>query len=265
MIFYFSGTGNTRWAAEQIATATGEELVNIATNLQCNKEFHLKEGERIGICFPIHGWRPPFIVREFVKRLHINNADGHFCFGFATCGDDVGLTFDYLKEDLKCAKLHLDSVFSIIMPESYIFPIVDTIDKPAAAEEKKANGRKALEAMLPDIINRKAGVRNVNESHWPRLNSKVLGSFFLKNWVSDKPFRVNRKLCIQCGVCAMVCPVENIKGGSGLSPEWLHNELCTTCFSCYHHCPKHAIEFGNRTKGKRQYFFKQTNLSKEQN
>ena len=265
MIFYFSGTGNTRWAAEQIAAATNEELFNIATDLQCNKEFHLKEDERIGVCFPIHGWRPPFIVRDFVKRLHIDNAEGHFCFGFATCGNDVGLTFDYLKEDLEYVGLHLDSVFSIIMPESYIFPIIDTIDKPAAAEKKKTNGRKALEAMLPDIINRKAGVRNVNESHWPRMNSKVIGSFFLKNWVSDKPFRVNRKLCIQCSVCAMVCPVKNIKGESGLFPEWLHNNYCTTCFSCYHHCPKHAIDFGNRTKGKRQYFFKQTNLSKEQN
>ncbi|MGP1437194.1 MAG: EFR1 family ferrodoxin [Phocaeicola sp.] len=265
MIFYFSGTGNTRWAAEQIAAATGEELINIAANLQSNNEFHLKDDERIGFCFPIHGWRPPFIVREFVKQLHIKNADGHFCFGFATCGDDVGLTFDYLKEDLESAGLHLNSAFSIIMPESYIFPIIDSIDKPEVAEKKKKNGKKALETILPDIINRKSGIRKVNESHWPRLNSKVIGSFFLKKWVSDKPFHVDPKLCIRCGVCAMVCPVKNIKGGSGLSPEWLHNGLCTTCFSCYHHCPKHAIEFGNRTKGKRQYFFKQTNSSKKQN
>lgn len=30
MIFYFSGTGNTRWAAIQIGAATQERLINIA-------------------------------------------------------------------------------------------------------------------------------------------------------------------------------------------------------------------------------------------
>ena len=29
MIFYFSGTGNTLWAAQQLAEATGEELLYI--------------------------------------------------------------------------------------------------------------------------------------------------------------------------------------------------------------------------------------------
>lgn len=29
MIFYFSGTGNSRWAARQIAALTGDEAVDI--------------------------------------------------------------------------------------------------------------------------------------------------------------------------------------------------------------------------------------------
>ncbi|MFW5518323.1 MAG: ferredoxin, partial [Segatella copri] len=37
---------------------------------------------------------------------------------------------------------------------------------------------------------------------------------------------------------------------------WLHHKDCLTCFTCYHHCPHHAIEFGKQTRKKGQYFFK---------
>lgn len=65
MIFYFSGTGNTRWAAIQIGAATQERLINIADYsdyLSADKAiepFALKEGERLGFVFPVHGWRVP--------------------------------------------------------------------------------------------------------------------------------------------------------------------------------------------------------------
>ena len=55
MIFYFSGTGNTRWAAEQLAAATQERLLFIPDELNTPCEYTLADDERIGFCFPIHG------------------------------------------------------------------------------------------------------------------------------------------------------------------------------------------------------------------
>lgn len=37
MIFYFSGTGNTRWAAIKLATATHERLIDIAEEMRLLK------------------------------------------------------------------------------------------------------------------------------------------------------------------------------------------------------------------------------------
>ena len=34
MIFYFSGTGNTRWAAIRLASATQERLIDIAEEMR---------------------------------------------------------------------------------------------------------------------------------------------------------------------------------------------------------------------------------------
>ena len=65
MIFYFSGTGNTEWAAREMSAALGEELRPIP-RLDPEKEvFTLRPDETIGFCFPVHAWRPPAIVREF--------------------------------------------------------------------------------------------------------------------------------------------------------------------------------------------------------
>ena len=38
MIFYFSGTGNTKWVAQQLADATGDKLYNIADEMNVEAE-----------------------------------------------------------------------------------------------------------------------------------------------------------------------------------------------------------------------------------
>ncbi len=257
MIFYFSGTGNTRYIAARLAQSTGERLISIARAMTAGQmDYHVGADERIGFCFPVHGWRPPFIVRDFISKLRLDGYGHQYCYGFATCGDDVGLTFDFLAEDLRSVAIKLDSAFSVIMPETYNFPIIDQIDTAAAAIRKITAARERLEQLLPDILSCTRGVRDINESRWPRINSRLLGSFFLKHWVTDAKFTVDTATCIHCGQCAAVCPVGNIDCGDGMAPQWLHNGLCTTCFSCYHHCPAHAIDFDKRTRGKRQYYFK---------
>ena len=263
MIFYFSGTGNTRFIASQLSEATGERLIPIATAVLDGKyDYELAAGERIGFCFPIHGWRPPFIVRDFVKRLQLKGYQGNYCYGFATCGDDVGLAFDYLRDDLLSAGITLDSAFSVIMPETYNFPVIDQIDTPENARRKIADAKDRLSRLLPAVVECRRGVTDVNESRWPRINSRLLGSFFVKHWVTDAKFTVDAEACLRCGKCRQVCPVSNIECPEGKLPRWRHNGLCTTCFACYHHCPAHAIDFAGRTRGKRQYYFDK-NLTSE--
>ena len=254
MIFYFSSTGNTRWAAQQLSKATGEQLVSMADHPTGKISPKLADGERVGFCFPVHGWRPHVLVRAFVARLHLAAGD-HYVYALCTAGDNIGETIDLLEEDLHRRGIALDSAFSLIMPESYVglpFMDVDTQDKEQAKIREAA---KRLEAYTADILNRTKGVRQLDRGRWPRINSRVLGGYFANHLITDKPFHVEADSCSKCGTCASVCPVHDITGGPGQLPRWRHNGSCLTCFACYHHCPHHAIEYGRRTQHKGQYYF----------
>ena len=218
MIFYLSATGNTRWAAEYLAQATGEKLISMAEAIHSNCQFLLAEDERIGFVFPVHGWRPPRLVRKFLSQTELRGVDGHFCFA--------------------------------------LFPFMD-VDKPEKEKAKKQQAEKQLHEFAEEIRQRKRGICKTYKGHWPRTNSWLLGTIFDRLLISDKPFRVNADKCIRCGKCVEACITGNMTGGKGKLPQWKHLGDCCTCFACYHHCPVRAIEYGGRTKNKGQYYFTQ--------
>ncbi len=254
MIYYLSCTGNTLWAARVISEMLHEPLVNIAA---LKDEEHLctpQANERIGFCFPVHGWRPPVMVRAFIRRLRVIPSGQHYCWALCTAGDDIGETIDILARDLSRCGLSPDSAFSLQMPESYVgLPFMDT-DTPEREVEKKRKAAEDLQRYAAIILQRQCGVRQLHLSHWPRINSRVLGAAFKRWLLTDKPFKVDKERCTGCGRCVSVCPAGNITLAGHL-PQWLHNGRCLSCFACYHHCPARAIEYGHRTQRKGQYYF----------
>ena len=302
MIFYFSGTGNTKWAASKLAAATREDLISIAPYMRADDSSHnlaepfiLKENERLGFVFPVHGWRVPKLVREFICKMKIQRepilrepiqrepiqrepsdataenkakADDSlknrpFTYCVCTAGDSIGLTIENLNEVISqnpslqaLGITEVSSSYSLIMPESYIgLPFMD-VDPKEREVRKKENAAQELAVVCEEIFDRKEGINRLVKGPIPWFFTKVVGGFFENVLITDKRFHVEKDRCVKCGICANVCPVGDIKGGHGEYPVWLHHKDCLTCFTCYHHCPHHAIEFGNQTQKKGQYYFK---------
>ena len=291
MIFYFSGTGNTKWAASKLASATHEDLISIAPYMRADDSSHtlaepfiLKENERLGFVFPVHGWRVPKLVREFIGKMKVQRAEPDaernsasaeskalsasagsrpFVYCVCTAGDSIGLTIENLNEVISqnpslqaLGITEVKSSYSLIMPESYVgLPFMD-VDPKEKEIWKKSKSAQELAVICEEIFDRKEGVNRLAKGPIPWFFTKVVGGFFENVLITDKRFHVEKDKCVKCGICANVCPVGDIKGGHGEYPEWLHHKDCLTCFTCYHHCPHHAIEFGNQTQKKGQYYFK---------
>ena len=297
MIFYFSGTGNTKWAASKLASATHEDLISIAPYMRADDSSHtlaepfiLKENERLGFVFPVHGWRVPKLVREFIGKMKVqreepdaernsvsaesktssdaerNSASARnqpFAYCVCTAGDSIGLTIENLNEVISqnpslqtLGITKVSSSYSLIMPESYVgLPFMD-VDPKEKEIWKKSKSAQELAVICEEIFDRKEGVNRLVKGPIPWFFTKVVGGFFENVLITDKRFHVEKDKCVKCGICANVCPVGDIKGGHGEYPEWLHHKDCLTCFTCYHHCPHHAIEFGKQTQKKGQYYFK---------
>ena len=272
MIFYFSGTGNSKWAAKTLALETGDTLVSIPEVINSDCSFTIEKDEHVGFIFPIHGWRVPNIVKEFLTKLTIKTLGEdtshvkHYCFCLVTAGDSIGKAMERFQQQLKSVTvndaLSLKAVCSLIMPESYVgLPGMDVDTKEKELEKKELASKQLKE--FSNILkqhphkdsNQIWGWNQLIRGPIPSFFSGPVGGFFERFLITDKPFHVDSRRCVKCGICANVCPVSDIKGGLGFEPEWLHNGKCLTCFSCYHHCPHHAIEFGKRTQKKGQYFY----------
>jgi NAD-dependent dihydropyrimidine dehydrogenase PreA subunit len=264
MIFYFSAEGDSKWVAQKLAMATKDTLISISDVWGKREHFVLKRGERLGFVFPIHGWRPPTIVRKFIAHLVLEDEEKPFTYSVVTAGDDIGLTIDrYINnalatnQSLRNIKVnHVDSAYSILMPETYVgLPFMD-VDSKENEIRKKTAAHEMLKVICEEIFDKKEGVFRLHKGRWPWINSQLLGAFFEKVLITDKPFHVVSDRCVKCGICAQVCPTGDLEGGKGKEPQWKHDGSCLNCFNCYHHCPHHAIEYGKRTRHKGQYYFK---------
>lgn len=159
MILYFSATGNTRWVVQQIAEALCEEAVYIPEAIRHGQyEYTLKEGERIGFCFPTHGWQPPRIVRDFISHLHIANVSGHFCWALTTCGDNMGEAMAILNKELAQKGMRAETLFSIIMPETYVcLPMMHT-DPEEKVQRKVDEASRRMSHIISTIKECRKGV-----------------------------------------------------------------------------------------------------------
>lgn len=250
MIFYYSGCGNSRFVATSMAEALDEKLIFIPEAQRDGLfEFNILENEMLGFVYPVYSWRPPRLVEEFVDKLIVNGKPSYI-WTAVTCGDNVGETEKIFRKELKNRGLDLDAAFCFKMPNTYINFMGMTVDREEVANEKIVKAKEKLPKVI-ESVRRRVKCSDMIRGGLPRFKSNVIGKSFYK-WASDKPF-FSTDECVACGICVKVCPLLNITLEND-RPVWHGN--CNTCDACYHYCPMHAVQYGNKTKGKGQYFFK---------
>ena len=237
MIFYFTGTGNSQWVAEEIAKRTDDNVINIMKESSQNIDI---EGKVIGFVFPVYAWDAPEPIYDFIKKLKGKPA---FSFAVATCGSEVGNALTKLNKIFK-----LNSQYSLIMPSNYI--IASDVESKEIIGEKIANAEKTI-AKISVQINNKEAVTEVHTGSAAAFKSGFINYFFNKYGRMTKPFRANDK-CTSCGLCERICPAKTINCQGG-KPVW--GKKCYQCLACLNYCPTQAIQYGKGTEKKGRYYF----------
>lgn len=250
MVFYFSGTGNSRWVAEQLSTALTGELVSIADVDASEQLFVLRPDEKVGFVFPVYSWGPPPIVLRLIASVQFSRNPGYLYF-VCTCGDDTGMTARIFCQAVRKRGWKCQAGFSVMMPNTYVCLPGFDIDWQDVIEAKCSQAIDRM-AEITRLIGEGKERMDCFAGRFPWIKSYLIRPLFNRFWALPKRFWVE-DTCISCGKCKLVCPLHNISMVEG-KPVW--GENCAMCLACYHHCPKHAIAYGKYTCGKGQYIFK---------
>lgn len=249
-IFYFSGTGNSLQVSKDIALQLGgTQLVSIPKIIN-NSKVEV-QSECIGIIFPVYMWGLPLIVEDFIKKLSINKST--YVFAVATFGGIPGNALKQVDTLMKSKDTILNAGFAIKMPGNYI---VMYAARPYKSQIKAFDKEKVKVQQIVEIIK---GKKNYGYEKSKVLIDRIFAPIVYKRInkirTMDKLF-LAKDNCTGCSTCEKICGVKSIEIKNG-KPSWKNS--CEGCMACIQYCPNEAIEYGEKTIGRKRY--KNPNIS----
>lgn len=244
MILYFSGTGNSRFAAQFLAHRLQDEMVDVTKQIQSGTKgaFH---SERPWIFVtPTYGWQIPHVFEDYIRKSDFSGS--HESYFVLTCGSEIGNAGKYAARLCAEKKMEYCGILEVVMPENYIAMFsVPNHDEAIRIIEKA----KPVLQQGAELIQEKKHFPIPHISAADQLKSGIVNTLFYRLFVKADAFYAKEN-CIGCGKCVNACPLNNIKLVDK-RPVW--GKSCTHCMACICGCPAEAIEYGKKSRGKPRY------------
>jgi len=245
MIIYFSGTGNSRFAAEYLAKKLGDEVLDAGKQIKAGEKGIFSSQTPLIFAAPIYGWQLPHLFADYIRSARFSgNQKAYFVL---TCGSDIGDAAHKIEKlSLKNKNFIYHGTLGVVMPENYIAMF-------QAPQKEKAiqivSEAKPILQKAASLIQAGQNFPEIDPSIPDQLKSGIVNRFFYRFFVKASPF-YSKDSCIGCGKCVSACPLNNVALNNG-RPVWGKN--CTHCMACICGCPTEAIEYGRKSKGKPRY------------
>lgn len=233
-IYTFSGTGNTLIVANKLAEVFDKNSYHATVyRMEAVKPENVNLKSTIGIGFTIAFWNTYPFVRQWIDNLPAGN--GAEVFLFATMGDSSCGMIHHIAKILENKNYKIIDADSFLMPNNFLL-----VQGDAANEKKRNKNLLKVEKFASDIM--------TDYEYKPKINCftslafKVTSYIVLKLWntkVAKKimKFKLNTEKCIKCGICAKICPIDNIEMQK--FPNFKNN--CIFCLRCVSYCPQQAL------------------------
>lgn len=225
MIYYFTGSGNSRYVAQRIGIALG---ISTAFIPKVSIDEPVEAQEPVGLVLPVYFYGIPTAALRFAERLRLS--EQQYLFVVLTCG---GTTADASGQLERALGRKADMVCSVVMPDSYVpmFSCNDAAKLDAILDAAEPE----IDSCIDLLRQRKRGSYDRHRGLGGVMTALLYPSYRRK---TTRAFAVT-DACVGCGVCAEVCPDSMITLADG-RPQWKEGH-CELCFACLHHCPHHAI------------------------
>ncbi len=242
-IYVFSGTGNTLTIAKKISEVfNAGGIKTVVHRIEAVEPAEINLNSTVGIGTTVACWNTYPMVKKWIKSLP--KADGTEVFLFDSMGDSSLRMLASVGKELEKKGYKIIGSKNFVMPNNFL------LVEPEEKKQEKLNKTIPLvEEFASSIISDKADIVKggpiyslffavtsllVNTWRW-KLSQKMFG------------FKIDEKLCTKCGLCAQICPKNNISI-NGLP---VFNGMCEICLRCVSFCPAKAISsrllYKNRT------------------
>ena len=135
MIFYFSATGNSKYAAERIAAATDDRLVFLRDAIRSRSyQYDVSHETRIGFVVPTYFQGLPSILTFFLNKLRLTGYADQYAYVVLTCGESTGDAAGQMAKMLRSKGVTLSAQFGIPMVDNYI-PMFKIAEDGVIAEQ----------------------------------------------------------------------------------------------------------------------------------
>lgn len=244
MVIYFSGTGNSRYAAELLARQLNDDILDAGRQIKAGERGVFRSDRPWVFVAPTYSWRLPHVFEDYIRKAEFSGSrDAYFVL---TCGDDIGNAGKYAAQLCEAKGLRYRGILEVVMPENYI-----AMFNAPEAEESAQIVEQAKPVLLKgaELIQKGMSFPEHKIGAMDRLKSGIVNDVFYQLFVKADAF-FTTDACIGCGKCVEACPMNNISLADGRPVWW---KSCTHCMACICGCPTEAIEYGKKSNGKPRY------------
>ena len=232
---YFSGTGNTKHCSEYLLRLLDENAPSYSIE-NGNAIDAIRSSDEIIFAYPVYYSYLPKIVYDFI----VNNSaiwKGKKILVVATMGLFSG-------DGAGCAARLFKKYGAKILGGLHI-KMPDCIGDVKLLKKSFEENRKIIAKADEKIANT---AKHISQRKFPKnglsFASRLIGLLGQRLYFQKKTkqyyngIKVDTAKCVACGLCASLCPMNNIEVKNGAVK---FNDKCTMCYRCFSNCPKQAI------------------------